>query len=349
MNTAQRRLTAFACAGLAILTAHSVQSVRSDRHLDSLLTEGVVNHQHNYDPVKEPARKARAWRLYQLWLVRDKRDVTPQIVPFLKDEYWLLRYNAARILGRTESPVAERHLQKLLTAAQRNKASRPVDPAALRLALARNRTRGLKGQAKLTAFAKGMGLSFDEAVRLPAKLGAERLKGRGAGSQGEKITREMVDMLYTMGKRGENTRPLVGRLTLLPAQRVLLQGVGLSPDQEAKRIVNYLANLNTITPGDMELTQLYLPSLGIHATQAVVQRLGETKGGRVSLGGEGRSALIDAVRWNSDPRALALLKSLRKSDDPWVRNFAAEMPKQIKLLGNWSSPFSLRSPTLNLF
>lgn len=348
MTKVKRMFIVLTSLSVVAMGAHSIQNVRSQQRLDNLLSKDVVEHQDNYDPAKEPARKARAWRLYKLWLMRGKRDVTAQVVPFLRDEYRPLRLNAVCILGRTESRVATSHLQQLQAAAQQKKTILSVDVISLRIATARNSTRGLKGQTKFAAFAKELGLSVEEMALLSKQLHAERLKGRGTGSRGEKIVKEMVDMLYTMSKKGQNIQPLVNRLTLLPAQKVLLQGARLPPAEEAKRIVEYLSNLNTVTPSDEEAVNLYLPCLGTYGTQAVVQRLSRTKGGRVQLGKEGRSALIDALRWNNDTRSLTLLATLKKSDDPWVRRFATKMPDQIKLLGHWSSPFSPRPPMMGL-
>ena len=144
----------------------------------------AISHQQEYDPVKLPARKERAWKLYQLWLARHERDVTQEVIPFLQDEYGPLRNSAACLLGRLENPAAEQPLQELN----------------YRIEVARNRTRNLKGRAKVTAFANEMGLSFDQVVQLTEKLRAERLRSQGSGSKGEEIVKELVDMLYMMGK-----------------------------------------------------------------------------------------------------------------------------------------------------
>lgn len=336
---------ALACVAALGIGVRLVQSARSAARLSSLLTPGASAHQHEYDPAKEPARKERAWKLYQLWLARHERNVTAEVLPFLQDEYAILRNNAARILGRLENPAAEPHLQKLLTAVQQKGARGLVSPVSL--ALARNRSRGLKGRVKVAAFAQGMGLSFDEAVLLTEKVRASRsMKGR---TTGERIVKEMVDMLYMMGKRGEDIEALVEHLTLHPAQQVLLQAAGLPPDEEAKLIVDYLTKLNVVTLPDVELTQLYLPSLGSHATEAVVQRLEELKEGRVQLGNgyPGWSNLFRAVEWSGDPRALALLKHFQKNgDSPWVRHYASQARRQMEHLEDWSSPFSPTPPMM---
>lgn len=350
MNRTKKTLATLTVVALLAVGTSSVQSARSEARLNSLLAEGTAAQHDGYDPAKEPARKARAWRLYQLWLVRDKRDITVQVVPFLQDEYWVLRHNAVRILGRTESRVAERHLQKLLTDEPQGKTGKGkrFNPDGLRLALARNRSRGLKGRAKLTAFAKGMGLSFDEAVRLTQKVRAEVSKGNSRGSQGEKTVREMVDMLYMMGKKGENIGPLVGQLTLHPAQKVLLQGAAMPPSQEAKQIVDYLTMLNTVAYEDMELSQFYLMSLGSSAIEVVVQRLREIKAGRSQVGKRGYTELFKVIAWSGDPRGLALLKHFEKSDDRWIRHYASLSREHMKFLGKWSSPFSPNPPTMQL-
>ncbi len=312
-----------------------VNWVRSESYLNSLL-KVASEAEHSFDPVQEPARKQRAWRLYKLWLVHDKRDIVPQVAPFLQDEHWLLRQNAARILGRIESAKAESLLQETLTAVEQGRATTPINPEALQLALARSRSRGLKGQAKLAAFAKGMGLSFNEAIRLTEKVHAAWAKANG--SVGQKLVKEMVDMLYVMGKRGEDIKPLVERLNLHPAQQVLLQGATLPPDQEAKLIVDYLTQLNVGTPDDLELAQFYLVSLKPQATEMIMQRLQEIKDGRVQYGRRGYAALFLAAALIRDARVVPLLKHFAKSPDRPMSHYANMALEHFEFMGQWSSP-----------
>jgi hypothetical protein len=293
MKKSKKLFAALACITMLAVAAHYASrrveplakqivpgesESKAKRYLNSLLIGGpsdcVV-----YEPSKEPSRKERAWKLYQLWLARHERDVTKEVIPFLQDEDGLLRNTAARLLGRLENPAGEQPLQELN----------------YRIEVARNRTRGLKGRAKVTAFANELDLSFDQVVQLTEKLRVERLKGRGNGSEGEKIVKELVDMLYVMSKRGESIEPLVQNMTLLPAQRILLQGAALPPEKEAQLIVDYLSKLDTVTTEDYELALFYLPSLGVISTDVMIRRLEQMKESPSRWGRHGYVTLFRAL------------------------------------------------------
>jgi hypothetical protein len=214
-----------------------------------------------------------------------------------------------------------------------------------RIEVARNRTRGLKGRAKVTAFANELDLSFDQVVQLTEKIRVERLKGRGNGSEGEKIVKELVDMLYVMSKRGESIEPLVQNMTLLPAQRILLQGAALPPEKEAQLIVDYLSKLDTVTTEDYELALFYLPSLGVISTDVMIRRLEQMKESPSRWGRHGYVTLFRALSLSGDARALTLLKHFEKSNDRSIRGYAILSRNHLEHLGKWSSHSSPSPPT----
>jgi hypothetical protein len=190
-----------------------------------------------------------------------------------------------------------------------------------------------------------LGLSFDQVVQLTEQIRAVRFKSGGSESNGEKIVKEVIDMLYVMGKRGEDIEPLAARLSLHPAQRVLLQGAALPPREEAQLIVDYLSKLDVVSLEDTELAEFYLPSLGASATEAAVRCLEKIKQSPSQWGKVGYAVLFRSLRWSGDARALTLAKHFEK-DDHWMHYFAGLSRKHMELLGKWSSFSSPNPPTI---
>jgi hypothetical protein len=184
-------------------------------------------------------------------------------------------------------------------------------------------------------------------VQLTENLRDERLRGRGSGSKGEQIVKEIVDLLYVMGKRGEDIEPLAARLTLLPSQRVLLKGAALPPREESQLIVDYLAKLNTVTSEDYALALLYLPSLGASATDVMIRRLEQVKQSPARWGRNGYVTLFRALSLSGDARALTLLQRFEKSDDRALRGYAVLSRKQMEHVGKWSAFSSPTPPTMS--
>lgn len=113
-------------AGLMILAVgmRLVHDVQASRTLDPLLIPARYFHP-NYNSQTEPAHKEDAWKLYGLWLARNKRDVSADMLKFLQHDYRDLQHDyrdlrdaAASMLGRIESPSAKAPLEKALAKAE---------------------------------------------------------------------------------------------------------------------------------------------------------------------------------------------------------------------------------------
>ena len=110
---------------------------------------------------------AQNQQLAQLWLARQERDVTPELLQLLQtSQHPDIRRRTVRALGRLESSAALGPLQawgKTLSAEDKQM----IEPT-LSLALGRLQSHELKGQKKLDAVAKSVNLSWSEVVRLSA-------------------------------------------------------------------------------------------------------------------------------------------------------------------------------------
>ena len=209
-------------------------------------------------------------RLALLWLSRQQRDVSPQLLVLLKSsQHPDIQLRSIRALGRLENPKMLRPLlawQKKLTA-QEQEVLYPTLP----LALGRLQSHNLKGQKKLDAMAKSVGLSWNEVVRLSQKVNAPR--SHAQGTPGDQIVDEVVDVLYTMGKSRERVEPLANHLTLSPAQKVYLRGSVQNAVGEAKLILDYCDSLEVVSAKDEWLGENYLNSLGPVARQHLFAHL----------------------------------------------------------------------------
>lgn len=292
-------------------------------------------------------QERKAWlersdRFAALALARRQRDVASELLPFLQDPAEPLRLRAVKLLGRLESAQAEASLEALAnrlkgpgaSVARKHADSSRVSEAVreesmfptLDLALARIRARNLNGWTKVQALAKSVGLSFDEVVRLSHKVN-DPVEGKYAsGSAGYEIVDEMVDMLYQMGKRGEDIRPVANRLTLRPAQKVKLQAASLPLEQEITLILNYLSQVKMVGGSEFDLAE-HLSASGAPASNAVIRRIrdalqrSEQRLQDSTVSAAGCSILFRFANRADDTRAIPLLKQFEKKfKDDFVRD-----------------------------
>jgi len=329
-------------ATLAFLSAvgvglRQVQGALSEHHLNNLLVASSREDRHSDDSAKDPARKQRAWRLYSLWMARDRQNVAPQLIPYLDDEYIQIRLSAARMLGRLESPKGLLPLQKTQARANQNQ----VDPITVKLALGRIGAHNLKGKAKFAALAKSVGLSLDEADRLTAKYVAAW--SRANGSSSETITREFVELLYSMGKQKQDITAIAQRLTLYPAQRLQLQASHVSSRQEVELILSYLVQLDVVTPRDGELTN-HMMRVGPIANHLLVARLARDAQQGRPIKHSGYSELLRAAALSNDPRVPDLLQKFCSNPNSDVAGYAHVTRMMAQHRADLASPLSPYPP-----
>lgn len=210
------------------------------------------------------------WRFANLWLARNEQDIVPEIIPFLDDPDKDLRERAAKALGRLEDVRAEEPLQQKLEQGQKTHAAPDSIGAAdipsqtLKLALGRIRARDLEGKAKLNKVAESVDLTYQGVGLLAQQLGAkyhsqdpsERRAASGSAAKG--IVLEIVDVLYAMGKNGENIAGLKDdNLAFGPAIAMKLKAATLPLDQEIQLILDYSAK-----PKGGAFNESYLVELG---------------------------------------------------------------------------------------
>ena len=202
----------FALVGVTAVTVLWGQSEWKVRQLSqpqSRLNASAV------EPKLRAAWPAQNRQLAQLWLAREQRDVTPELLQLLQSsQHPDIRRRTVRALGRLEKPASLTPLQewqKALTPAEQE-ATSPTLP----LALGRIQNHALTGQQKLDAVAKSVGLSWSEVVRLSQKVNAP--KAYAQGTPADQIVDEIISVLYTMGKKGEQVQKLSSALTLSQPQ-----------------------------------------------------------------------------------------------------------------------------------
>lgn len=295
---------------------------------------------------EERAWLERNWRFANLWLARKEKDIVPEIIPFLDDPDEDLRERAAKALGRLGDVRAEAPLQQKLEQVQQiqsstnDEAGRMVPEQTLRLALGRIRARDLKGQAKLDKVAESVDLTYAGVARLAQLIQAQyksenpderRQAGEG---QGAAVVLEFVDLLYAMGKNGENIENFEPtRLAFGPALAMKLKAATLPLEQEIQLILDYTAQ-----PKGGAFDPSYLVGLGPRATEMIVQRLADMhrtpqQYNLNTRGAVGPTYLFDAAAMTGDPRVIPLLQQIvtdfKYGSTQWENN-------SHKTLENWT-------------
>ena len=235
---------------------------------ESALAPMLLGSGHKRDsppPQEKKQRQERRQLLSRLWMARHERDIVPALVQSLNDPFEPWRQSAARGLGRLEDTRGEAVLVQRLQTVESAMAKRDGDaygrakgisPLTLKLALGRIRARSLRGQAKLDALAKSIGLSWPDVVRLSQKVNAP--KSYGQYTPAAHILREFLDVLYQEGKRGQDIGAWSKQLTLPPAHKILLRGASLSNTQEVKLILDYLSRLSVAKQDSYDLLSHFI-------------------------------------------------------------------------------------------
>ena len=139
-----------------------------------------------------------------------------------------------------------------------------------RLAIARIRTRNLRGQARVVGLLRGVGWTLAEGQAWSKRIVAPR--AYLTTSDQAIVVREVIDLLYSMGKRGENITALRRGFAFTTAQNVQLDCASLSKAQEVERILDYGLSLDVMRVDDEYVCEDHLVSLGAVAESALKKR-----------------------------------------------------------------------------
>ena len=282
----------------------------------------------------------RAQRFAELWVARRTREVAPQLVKMLKEEPTVeLRRALVTGLGRLEDPQAEKPLQLLLKQRLKDTTSRrdQIEPFRIQLAIGRIRARNLKGKARLDIIARAVGKNWaslqQDAKRLRLRL-QDRLGIYEAQKSDDRfIIEEFYDVLYRMGKRGENIRGLGAyNLILWPQQKPLLSASALSDKEESRFWIQ-----RALPPSSLGLYPSHLLDLGpqvkdellqaMKTALATVKRDPTTAKDKNIVGL--RSLFIAAVA-TGDKRFIPLLRAFDAVPDNDVRFYASHAIQRLE-------------------
>lgn len=298
------------------------------------------------EAIEESARLSKIFA--HLWLARHQRNVAPEMLLLLNSR---VRRKVIKALGRLEATEAELPLQEMLTAikdakadyeiahAQRKEESDHLRSAGygqldnkpwperpqqkdmpIRLALSRIRARHLKGKTQLEAFAEGVGLSFEHILELSDLLKEQtkdRLKGRFVSyTDGYKILIEILDLLYTMGKAGEDIQAMPSdRLELGPAYLIKFQTASMTEKEEISYLLTYLS-----TAQSAEVSVQQFMGLGTPAYEELLCWMKE-----MAEDIENHKPSIPLLRmagYTEDERFIPLLKCFEGHSDSRVSSYA---------------------------
>lgn len=336
--------------------AVAADAKKKDREavLKSLL-QAQVKHERRKNPWGNKWEDRKEWsqrgrRFGNLYLTRHESDVVSDLIPFLQDTDENRRDHAAQILGELENARAEAPLQAKLQGAEtynerlRKQPKKMMDeesqeeenliaPLTLKLALGRIRSRNVKGKAKLNKVAQSVDLTYDEVVQLAQMFGAQirsedaPVRQAAVRSSGYRILTEFIDLLHTMGRRGEDIQALgASGLAVVPGFEMRLRGATMSLEEEIEMILDHATS-----PGGGTFPEYYLLSLGPRATEMLIDRLEDIarqpdkyKLGASQAIGNGYVNLFRAAAMTGDPRVIPLLRQFQKHPHAHVRSYAIQ-------------------------
>ncbi len=337
MKKQRLNIRRFSIATIALTSFFGAQRVFTEFKLQNLTRErshaaALPQFQNAQDrEIWMSAAQKRNRRFAQLWLERQQRDISTELLDYVDDPALVLRTRAVRALGRLESREAEAPLQTLLAQAadsQVKSHEAELPSITLKLALARIKARSLTGQSKLDAISDSVGLSWREILLLSNKVNADN--GYKDATDGEEIIGEIVALLYTMGKEGEDIRSFATALKLSPAQEVLIQAASISTEQEIKLILERLSHPKG-TRGGAYLLADHLVGLGPIAIDLALERLQDMLKHPENYQQQlGYKMMFRPVSLAADRRALPLLQQFEKSKNPYIKDQAITAQRYIK-------------------
>lgn len=278
-------------------------------------------------------RKANA-QLQSLWQQRGRKNIVRSILPFANDSTSDVQYNALKMLGRLEDPIALPTLQKL---AKRPMHTPPLDAEpseglrdtypALPLAIGRIKSRNLSGKRKIEVAIGELGLDFPALVRLSKRINRDQYADFRVGNT---VILEVADILYQQKKRGVNVDALARSLTLRPAQRFLLSVAALPVKEQAKRMLSYLTQVPVRGGSRTDVFEHWedLGRAGHVGAFPFVKGVLQRRTQKTSV--YSMILVLQSLARNGNRDALSLLKSLSRDRDVRVRLMAQYYVETLK-------------------
>lgn len=215
-------------------------------------------------------------KFYRIWAERKKRDVGPDLAPFLTSPSSEIRREAVRAFAILESPAGEAALNQLLVQGESTRLQGDVPRIQVFLALGRVKSHGLHGRAKINTFLNVVNLTWSDVVKLSNRVNSLSGYSYRRGAPAEKIVVATVEILCAMGHQGDEIEWFKQHLKLRPEQKIALNGSVLPPAAEADFILNSLNSLNVLTSEGNWLISEYFPLLGDTGTERLLIKVKET-------------------------------------------------------------------------
>lgn len=257
----------------------------------------------------------------QLLRSRHQRDVSVDLAallndPVTKDLAPNLRVRVVRALGRLENPSVQSALvsasQETQGAGAENKSDDALQMQS-QLALGRTRGRDLQGSQKINALLGEAGLSFGDVARLSQKINSDPNRPVSIhyeGTPGYAALDETVDVLYEMGKNGEDIGSWQNQLTLRKAQELMLQGAALPEQQEIDLLLDHLGQVKVYTDG--ELAEHLIDVSPVASSSAAIERLKDLRDHPDKYREAACYAFFRIPESLKDRRAIPVLKQVRQ-------------------------------------
>lgn len=268
------------------------------------------------------------------WATRHEKDVLPCVLPLLNESDAWLRLRAVRILGRLESNralSALKNMERQVSAArsgteydQRQAVPLPI----LRLAIGRIETKSLRGQARLDELAKCLGLKWADVKVLSE--GINKKIGSSGGTRGM-VWREILDVIYQMGKGGQDIKAFRNQLVLVPPEKVYLD-CATPGTEEPTVILSYFTSVKAVKYDSDYMLMDHYCSLGAKSRTALLAKLNEVVR-RPQKYRSGRSyyCFFSMAARLGDRQTLPALQSLAGDHDSTLRYYANSAIQNIKL------------------
>lgn len=270
-------------------------------------------------------------RLNTLWRQRGSASIVEEVLPLARHPLHSVRLPAVKLLGRLENPAALAVLQAL------NKSTpstsdwlfepevRSLFPA-LPIAIGRIKARDLKGQEKVEAVLKEVGLTFPQLVALSARIAKDPY---GSQKLGSRLVAEIFDVLYYQRKNGEDISSLAAQLSFDPGQKMLLQAPQ-DTEAEARVILDYLASSSG--HGDEYLLIDYLIDMKPEAVKVAIDFAEEIDSHRQKYASPVYYfEVLVALAKQGHPNAEPVLVRFSQNKDPELRRWAAKFLRRLNM------------------
>lgn len=308
------------------LTTLKLQSEEHERYIQALLVNSSGHKGFNKlgeESIRENLETAKRGRaFYNIWVQRNERNVAPELAVYLQDKDEELRDQAVKALGRLETDYMKEQAAASSTQITLPARNRIEPPVALRkIMAARVDKKTSEEKDKLEAMAQSVGLTMQDIPQLSKRL--QMYLPSYIDSPAEVLTDEMVDVLYTVKKRGKNISALKQKFALTQYQKLKLDFASSNPDEEAERIVQYFLKSKVLKHGDEKLIH-HLAGLKPYAMDKVFQEIKSIAASPEKYkDGRGYVALFRAADLMGDKRVIPFLKKV-EAQRGWMEHYAEQ-------------------------